>query len=338
MGLKGSSMEVKSQETVGSAASIADSVVVLLRNLIDYAGLFPPASLGMAPAVANYYLYSRSEFSWMLGRFIVPATRLSEFEDVLVRLPGSGAEAPSRWGVSALIGADVSGDLARVHDFNARGAAGRLPNERKIESVEARVTSPAEIERFCGTVPAEIDTFFEIPCSGGAKTGEVTLGKAASGVMRDCVAAVASCGQRAKIRTGGETADKFPTPENVIEFITLCAAAGVPFKATAGLHHPLRSLRRFTYQPDSPSGIMHGFLNVFLAAAFIRGGMETGLAIELLKDQKVEKFHFCSDEVTWRGHRLTARDVSATRRDFAISVGSCSFTEPIDDLRSLHLL
>ncbi len=338
MELKGSWMEVKSQETTGSAVSATESVVVLLRNLIDYAGLFPPASLGMAPAVANYYLYSRSGFNWMLGRFIVPAARLGEFEDVLVRLPGSGAERHLRWGVSALLGTDVAADLVRIHDFNARGAAERLPNERKIESVEVRVTSPEEIERLSRIIPPELETYFEVPWSSGAMPGEATLGKGVSGAARDCVAAVASCGQRAKIRTGGETADKFPAPESVIEFIMLCAAADVPFKATAGLHHPLRSLHGFTYQPDGPSGIMHGFLNVFLAAAFVRAGMETGVAVELLKEQAAEAFSFGSDEVIWRGHRLSARDVSLARRDFAVSFGSCSFTEPIDDLRSLHLL
>ncbi|MFZ1917879.1 MAG: hypothetical protein WAU58_09920 [Terriglobales bacterium] len=323
MELKGSSMEVKSQEAIGSAASTAEPVSVLLRNLIDYAGLFPPASLGIAPAVANYYLYSRSEFRWMLGRFIVPAARLSEFGAVLVRLPGSGAESQSRWGVSALLGADVADDLARIHDFNRCGIVGRPPTE-KIESVEVRVTSPEEIERLSRIIPPELETYFEIP-----STGEATP---------DCVAAVASCRRRAKIRTGGETPDKFPAPESVLDFIALCAAAGVPFKATAGLHHPLRSLRRLTYQPDSPSGVMHGFLNVFLAAALVRAGMETGLALELLKEQAVEAFQFGSDEIIWRGHRLGARDVSLARRDFAISFGSCSFTEPIEDLRILHLL
>jgi hypothetical protein len=338
MELKGSWMEVKSQETTGSPVSATKSVAGLLRNLIDYAGLFPPASLGMAPALANYYLYSRSEFGWMLGRFIVPAARLGEFEAVLVRLPDSGAQSQSRCGVSALLGTDVSADLASVYDFNAREAAGRAPNKWKIESVEVRGTSPAEIGRISGIIPAELETYFEIPWDCGTKTGETTSSEAAAGALSDCVAAAGSCGQRAKIRTGGETADKFPAPESVIEFIRRCAAAGVSFKATAGLHHPLRSMHRLTYRPDSPSGIMHGFLNVFLAAAFVRTGMETGLAVKLLKEQAAEGFHWGSDEVIWRGHRLSARDLSLARRDFAVSFGSCSFTEPIEDLRSLHLL
>jgi hypothetical protein len=237
-----------------------------------------------------------------------------------------------------LLGADVAADVALIHDFNARGGAGQLANERKVESVEVPVTSPEDIERLSRMIPAEIEAYFEIPWSSAPMPDEVEMGKCSPGTVRDCVAALASSGRRAKLRTGGETADKFPAPGKVVEFIALCAAAGVPFKATAGLHHPLRSLRRFTYQPDSPSGIMHGFLNVFLAAAFVRAGMEVGLAVELLREQAVEAFQFGSDDVTWRGHRLSARDLALARREFAMSFGSCSFTEPIDDLRSLHLL
>ena len=122
-----------------------------------------------------------------------------------------------------------------------------------------KVANAEEVRRLSGIIPMEIATYFEIPLSG----------------CGECIAAVADCGRRAKIRTGGETADKFPAPESVIEFMRLCAAAKVPFKATAGLHHPLRSVHRFTYQPESPSGMMHGFLNVFLAAAFLRAGMES---------------------------------------------------------------
>jgi len=100
----------------------------------------------------------------------------------------------------------------------------------------------------------------------------------------------------------------------------------------------LRSMHRFTYSPESPSGLMHGFLNVFLAAAFLRAGMETGLAVQLLAEQSSRAFHIDLDGVGWREHRLSRDEIAAARRKFAISFGSCSFTEPIEDLRSLHLL
>lgn len=319
-------MNVKSDEIVGMSARTAESVAALLRNLIDYAGLFPPAALGMSPAVANYDAYSRSEFSWMLGRFIVPAARLGEFEESLAKLPdlpNEASEASTRWGLSVLLGTDVAGDLARLHECQARFAAGRSPVDVQIQSVEVKIAAPEEVGRISALIPAELEAYFEIPLSSD---------------IRACVAAVAACGRGAKIRTGGETTDKFPAPGGVIEFIAACSDANVPFKATAGLHHPLRSIHRLTYQPDSPSGLMHGFLNVFLAAAFVRAGMEQSDAIELLEERNANAFHFDSDGIRWRDHRLTLRDIANTRQNFAISFGSCSFMEPIDNLRALHLL
>jgi hypothetical protein len=304
-----------------------ESASVLLRDLIDYAGLFPPASLAMAPAVANYETYSRAEFGWVLGRFILPLARLGEFEKACAETP---AQAPvarsgtvSHWPLSVLPGADVSADVDRVRAFNDGAAASQSHPGAEIKSVEVKIASPQDVERLSKIIPAELETYFEIPLTT---------------IESDCIAAVANCGRRAKIRTGGETADKFPAPESVVEFIRLCAAANVPFKATAGLHHPLRSVQRLTYQPESPSGIMHGFLNVFLAAAFLRAGMEPELALQLIKEQSAQAFHFDSEGVFWREHRLLTRDIAAARQGFSISFGSCSFTEPIDDLRALYLL
>ena len=104
--------------------------------------------------------------------------------------------------------------------------------------------------------PAELETYFEIP-----------LGR-----LRECIAAIADCGRRAKIRTGGETADKFPAPESVIEFIRLCAAANVPFKATAGLHHPLRSIHRLTYRTRKPVGNHARFFEYIPGVCFFARG------------------------------------------------------------------
>jgi hypothetical protein len=300
-----------------------DTSGVLLRDLIDYAGLFPPASLAMTPAVANYDAYSRSEWNWILGRFIVPVSRLGEFEEALAGLPtATPGIGFTNWRLSVLLGSDPSADVARIREFNARIARSGSGRMAVVESVEVKVASAEEITRLSGIIPAELATYFEVPLSS----------------CSNCLAAVVGCGRRAKIRTGGETADKFPASANVIEFIRRCAAANVPFKATAGLHHPLRSIQRFTYQPESASGIMHGFVNLFLAAAFSRAGMESDLAVQLLEEQSAEAFQFDLNGVGWRQCRLSRDEIAAARRSFAVSFGSCSFTEPIDDLRSLHLL
>jgi hypothetical protein len=303
-----------------SRAGVGKTAEVLLSRLIDYAGLFPPAGLAMLAAVTNYDSYLASEYSWMLGRFIVPAGRLNEFDEALGRLPVADAK---RWGLSALLGADPSADIARSVEFNMRTSGSGNGRSAVVESVEVKAESPADVTRMAGIIPRELTAYFEIPLAGHE---------------RECITAIAECGCRAKIRTGGESADKFPDSAQVIEFVRLCALAGVPFKATAGLHHPIRSVHRFTYQPDSPSGMMHGFLNLFLATAFVKAEMETRVAMELLEEQSAAALKFDSGGVEWREHRLSWRQIAAARQDFSVSFGSCSFTEPVDDLRSLGLL
>jgi hypothetical protein len=318
-------MNSKTTVAMQNSAEAAHALDALLRGLVDYAGLFPPASLPMAAAVANYAYYSGSEYRWILGRFILPVARLSEFEEALgngsAKVSGEDSLATKLWALSALPGTDVAADLIRIREFKDRFA--QSANRVEIQSVEIKVTSLQEIERLSELIPRELESYFEVPLSGNTS---------------DCISAIANAGRRAKIRTGGETADKFPPPESVIEFIRLCAAASVAFKATAGLHHPLRSQHRFTYQLESPSGVMHGFLNVFLAAAFVRAGMDVALALELLKEQSAQALHFDSEGIIWREHRLTLRDIQAARNNFSVSFGSCSFTEPVEDLRALHLL
>jgi len=83
---------------------------------------------------------------------------------------------------------------------------------------------------------------------------------------------------------------------------------------------------------------MHGFLNLFLAAAFVRAGLEAGAAVQLLEEQSAAALQFDSEGIQWGAHRLGWQQIAVARRDFSVSFGSCSFTEPIDDLRSLGLL
>jgi hypothetical protein len=314
---------VKTSHTTQGSTNAADAASTLLRDLIDYAGLFSPASLSMSRSVSNYDEYSRSQWKWILGRFIVPVARLAEFEDAFTRLPKPApGQNDAKWCLSVLLGSDPLADAARVSEFNLRMAKLTSSRTAVIESVEAKVTSSREVERISAIIPKELSAYFEI----------------SSASATECIPALARSARRAKIRTGGETADTFPAAEEVVEFIHLCAASNVPFKATAGLHHPLRSIHRLTYQPESPLGMMHGFINLFLAATFLRAGMDSKLTVQLLEEQSPQAFYFDEDGVNWREDRLSVRQIAAARQDFAISFGSCSFTEPIDDLRSLRLL
>src|SRR5271170_46363 len=149
-------MNQQTSQTLQNPADKANAAGVLLRDLIDYAGLFPPASLSMAHSIANYEAYSRSEWNWILGRFIVPVARIGEFEGALEKL--SASASPTNWRLSALLGADPLADVARIREFGARGKA-------IIESVEVKAASADEITRLSQMIPAELATYFEVPLS-----------------------------------------------------------------------------------------------------------------------------------------------------------------------------
>lgn len=290
---------------------------LLLGELIDYAGLFPPAALPMQEAVRNYTQYIKGEYGWMLGRFITPAVRLDEFERAALEYTQPHTGSSRAWRVSVLGGHDPASDLKAIEEFNQR-RAGSI----QIDTLETKASTADEIEAFAGAGYAKLAVYIEIPIAEDP---------------HPLITAIARTGVRAKARTGGITPEAFPFSENVVRFLVACASGGVAFKATAGLHHPLRSVNRLTYEPDSGSSLMHGFLNVFLAAAWIRAGMNATEAVELLEEKDAATFRFGEDVVEWRNHRLTKEEIAAARTRFASAFGSCSFTEPVEDLRALGL-
>src|ERR1039458_2014113 len=142
----------------------------------------------------------------------------------------------------------------------------------------------------------------------------------------------------AKVRTGGLTPETIPSSEALADFLGEAASRHIAFKATAGLHHPIRSLHPLTYAPDSPCATMHGFVNVFVAAAFAWQGAERDAILDVLNEGDVGAFQFLTGELRWRGRSITVAEVQCARRDFAHSFGSCSFAEPIADLQALGWL
>jgi len=145
-------------------------------------------------------------------------------------------------------------------------------------------------------------------------------------------------GGRAKARTGGVVPEAIPDPADLARFIAACLAASVPWKATAGLHHPIRAERALTYEPGGPRAVMHGFLNVFAAAAFAGGGAPFADLEVVLREEEAAAFHLGYDGLSWRHLRVSTDELARSRRDFASSFGSCSFAEPVADLRSLGVL
>jgi hypothetical protein len=293
---------------------------VLLEQSIDYAGLFPPAGLAMRPALENYAAYVAGPDAWALGRFVVPAARLDELEQAAAGLLPTQPSAP--WHLSVLLGADPAAEVHALGELNCRHAATGAGALRG-DVVEVKAGSAEAAEAVLARLPRYLQVYVEVPVDRDPA---------------DLLAAVARHGARAKVRTGGITPDAFPATADLVRFLHACATAGVAFKATAGLHHPLRAAYRLTYAPDSAVATMYGFLNLFLASGFLRQGMSDADLGRVLEERDPAAFGFDHDGVSWRGHRLDAAALRAARHDGIASFGSCSFTEPIGDLRSLHLL
>lgn len=290
----------------------ANALGALLEGVVDYAGLFPPAGLDMAAAVAEYDARRRSADAWMLGRFVVPAARLSELAALAAPVWNG-----SPWRLSALLGTDFGADAAAVTAFNAAHRAHAL-----VDAVELKAATPEAIAAALRAVPPGIAPYVELPLDA---------------TLDDLLDAVKAHGGRAKIRTGGVTAAAFPKPEDVERFLAGCVQRALPFKATAGLHHPVRGERALTYEPDAPRGVMHGFLNVLGATALLRAGADAHQALDLLEEEDAGAFRVEGATFVARGQRLgvpALRDARALLAGF----GSCSFGEPVADLRALGLL
>lgn len=284
----------------------------LLSNSVDYAGLFPPASLDLSVAVANYARYRESPDSWMLGNFVVPAAKVHQLVALKSHLSDSGAEGG--WPLAVLLGASPVEDLAIATHLT--------PSERcevALEAVEVKLGDAASIDRLAARCPTDCRLIVEVP------------------IERDptvLIAAIGRVGAVAKARTGGVTSDAFPSTTDVLRFIRGCVESRVPFKLTAGLHHPLRGDYALTYAAGAPRGTMFGYLNVFLAAGFVLAGMADADLARLLEERDAGAVVADGDGVIWRGHRLDRarlRDL----RSLLTGFGSCSFTEPVEELDGL---
>jgi hypothetical protein len=265
----------------------------------------------MAEAVDAYARHRSGPDAWVLGRFVVPAARLDEFAAARSLHPHDES-----WLVSALLGADRPDDLRRME---AWGADPRF----RIDALE-----------FKAATIAEIDTAQELLSPGRALFVEIPIVPDPAPL----VSHLSRKGMHAKVRTGGVTQAQFPEAADLIRFLQRCYQLRLAFKATAGLHHPLAGEYRLTYAPDSARGRMFGFLTLFAAAAAVRAGWPADRITALLQEDSRQAFRFDEAGLHWDGRRLTPEDLGALRSTGAVAFGSCSFNEPLTDLRALGYL
>jgi hypothetical protein len=240
----------------------------VLARLIDHAALFPPASMALDEALEADEEARSAEHGWVIGRFVVPVAALGQ-------LPGDGLP------LSVVLRGPA--DVALVS-----GVAG-------VEAVEIPLDGPRPrsselVAAYRELQPLGIDAYFELVLDDGWRDS-----------VPAAVGALAAIGARAKLRCGGAA---IPSVEQVALVIACCREAGVPFKATAGLHHAIRR------------GEEHGFLNLMAAVTAPRGRLADVLAEE----------------------DPAALELNEASRDLFAGFGSCSWREPVEDLRELGML
>lgn len=327
------------------------AIHALMSGLIDYAGLFPPAKLSMGEAVANYAKYAASAEAWMLGRFILPVSRIEEFRTASAKfLPKKWddedeGEGGGGWPISAIVDGDLDENLDSIFAFNAQHAEPR-DGLAVIDAVEIKVPPISEtdapppnpnvpfIESSLEIMAEGVYPLFELPVMGGGVPSSHT-----SVDLRGAIAALAGADAGAKIRTGGVVPGAIPTSRAVAEFLVACAQADVPFKATAGLHHAIRAEHPLTYEPGCPRAMMHGFLNVFIAAAMAKEyRLDVAAVVKVLDETDPLRFDIAEDAIVWGPGRVDIESIENMRDLFGLSFGSCSFEEPVNELRSLGVI
>ena len=336
------------------------SLRALLAGAIDYAGTFPPASLGLEQAAENFFCYRQSPEAWMLGRFVFPAAQLNELAALVEKWPPPAGKqaAGAGWLISAVLPSSATAAEWR------KNLSVHLPTLRdcalapRIDTVEIRL--PDELAQakmygeFRGLLEPLLDSLLDALTAAGPHEAAAFVEPpappavpAASHEVRQnliCWAAkgldeyrnkknLSACRLASKLRTGGVTAQAFLSPMEMTKAICTLREHGACWKATAGLHHPMfrYDVELGTYAP--------GFINALVAAVLADVSRLPELDVQaILEDENVSSFAFDEQGLSWRGQRATVEEIERSRRRFLLSFGSCSFDDPVGGLRAFGWL
>jgi hypothetical protein len=304
--------------------AVSVSLCALLDQAIDYAGMFPPCGLALEPALQNQANYVRSPEAWMLNGFVLP---VEQFDAATQFLSKFDSHHPLR--VAALGPKTTNADPFLDALYNAYAAIRSFSryNTDLVSISHLEMFLPADADsaslKAARSIVGELPVFWEAP----PETAEQTIALIAGHNSHEELPAFGY-----KLRTGGVTADAFPSSEQIARALVTAATHQPPIKFTAGLHHPIRQFR------DEVKTKMHGFLNVLGAAVLAAEHQwNADQAVMMLEDEDRRSFSFTDDFFAWRDWKIDVERLQY-RRKFVRSFGSCSFDEPRDDLCALGLL
>lgn len=287
----------------------------LLEGRLDYAGLFPPAALGMEEAWRTFRRHRAGEEAWLIGAFVCPVARLGELAPW--PLPTDG---PFALTLLTTAGADARAEARAWDEFRREVAVSVEIRAWEIRLPAEGVSRMEDLLAWSDTLPSQAPRFWEPPAD------------LPEGDLEVLAAALAGCRgaapQGLKLRCGGVTPAELPAAERVALVLDVAGRHALPLKLTAGLHHPLRHRRE-------GHGPMHGFLNVYLAALLARrGGVPRETLRRLVLEEDAAAFQVEGHRLGWRDLEVAVEEIRALAAGLA-GHGSCSMDEPVEDLRAL---
>ncbi len=302
---------------------LASSLQALLATSIDYAGMFPPCSLQLESALRNQAEYVRSPEAWMLGAFVLPVEQFDAARQLLSQFDPAH---PLRVAALGPKTENADGFLDALDEADA--AIRSLSNNVDLVSIShLEMFLPHHVDsgllQEAKSIVGDLPAFWEAPPDRAQETIALLA-------EHNSDTDLATFGY--KLRTGGVTAEAFPTSPQIAKALVTPATHQLPIKFTAGLHHPIRQFR------DEVKTKMHGFLNVLGAAVLAaEHRWDASQTSKMLEDENANSFVFADDFFAWREWKIDLERLRY-RRKFVTSFGSCSFDEPRDDLRALGFL
>ena len=286
--------------------------------------MFPPCSLALEPALQNHASYVCLPEAWMLNAFVLPVQQFDSAQQLLsnfdplhpLRVAALGPKTANADAfLDALEDADSAIRSFSKYDVDLVSIAQLemfLPDDVELASLQEAKAIVGDLPVFWEAPPDKAEKIIALLAKHNSDQDVATFG--------------------CKLRTGGVTADAFPTSAQIAKALVKPATHQLPIKFTAGLHHPIRQFR------DEVKTKMHGFLNVLGAAVLAAEHQwNANQAVMMLEDEDRKSFLFTDDFFAWRDWKIDTERLQY-RRKFIRSFGSCSFDEPRDDLRALVLL
>lgn len=276
------------------------SVPTTWRGLVDDAAIFPPGDAPLADAAAAHREHRDSPYADLVGTFVVRDTDLPALKATPLTL-----SVVVTGGAGQIAGA---AGLARKLHVAVEGLEIALRDPDDPAGAARRVVAAVDSARGEGLLDDELPVYVELPHVGSP---------AAWLAAADVVAAEE---YRLKFRTGGLEAGAFPTAPALARWIDAALDRETPFKCTAGLHNAIR-------HTGSDGFEHHGFLNVLVATRLAFDGASLDDVVDVLEERTPATVVEAAAEV----------DLAGARRWFT-SFGSCSVSEPLEDLLALGLL